>query len=396
MRKTSRSSKVTTTSEGSTKDELMQSVQTKLERMANQTNDDSFLPDDSEQLVELIKVELLNKKLIKEIISISDLSREEIKDIVSSYYQTQNMRMALRSQQRAIENSKKNNNSINATILNYMAKQFAIIEKSINDALTIIVSENTVGKWLLQINGIGPVIAAGCLSYFDVTGKSYASQFHSYAGLNDNNRPWIGRIGAQRIMDELLKDNPVIDNDFVTKYAAKTQWKYEYLRSSAYDEDTDTWSKTALVKAASKIPYNANLKVLCHKIGTSFSWLINKPKSKYGRLLAERKVLETQRNEEHAYAEQAARILETKRIDKSTVAYSAYIKGMLPKAHINARCERWVTKIFISHLFEEMYRVKYNKLPPAYYALVPEYMGNQHNKYIEPEVPFTPVPEDNA
>jgi hypothetical protein len=146
------------------------------------------------------------------------------------------------------------------------------------------------------------------------------------------------------------------------------------------------WSKDKLVKTCSKIPYNRSLKTHMWKVGSSFQWLCNNPSSLYGRLFNERRVLETEKNERGEYAEQAANILATKNIDKSTEAYKCYAKGMLPKAHITARAMRWTEKIFISHLFEEMYRVEYDKIPPRYYAL--EHLGGQHNTEIQPEIPY--------
>jgi hypothetical protein len=94
-------------------------------------------------------------------------------------------------------------------------------------------------------------------------------------------------------------------------------------------------------------------------------------------------------NESGKYAEQAKRKLEEYNIDKSTKAYEAYSQGKLPAAHINARAMRWTEKIFLSHLFEEMYRVRYDKIPPRYYSI--DKLGEEHNKDIAPEVPFTLV-----
>ena len=61
--------------------------------------------------------------------------------------------------------------------------------------------------------------------------------------------------------------------------------------------------------------------------------------------------------------------------------------------------------MFLSHLFDEMYRVHYDEVPPVPYILAhpekditikdlspddPEYAA-RHNRYIEPEVPYTLV-----
>jgi hypothetical protein len=97
-------------------------------------------------------------------------------------------------------------------------------------------------------------------------------------------------------------------------------------------------------------------------------------------------------NEKGMYADQAANILATKNIGKSTEAYKWYSKGMLPPAHINARARRWAEKIFLSHVFEEMYRVHYDKVPPRYYTLV--HSEGKHNKEYAPEVPYTKVSEE--
>jgi hypothetical protein len=69
-------------------------------------------------------------------------------------------------------------------------------------------------------------------------------------------------------------------------------------------------------------------------------------------------------------------------------AKKAYEAGMLPPNHIRMRAMRWMNKIFVTHIFEEMYIVEYNKLPPAYYAL--EHCEGHHD-YIGPEVPYTPI-----
>ena len=157
----------------------------------------------------------------------------------------------------------------------------------------------------------------------------------------------------------------------------------------AYNKEKGKWSKEDLISACSMIPYNAKAKVLMWKVGKSFWWLKNDSESLYGRLYSERKVKELQKNSDKDYADQAAEKLEKYNIGKSTNAYKAYKNGELPMAHIDARCIRWVEKIFLSHLFEEMYRVRYDKVPPRYYSLA--HLEECHNKEIDPEVPYHEV-----
>lgn len=377
--------KVTTTHE-------VNEITTILTNAATQLDDDRFMPFDEEgynKSVELIEALRVSNKLKSEIRQIENMSREEIKMLIKLYYQMQDTRKALREQIRSIEDDE--SKKINVKVLDWCLDDFMIIEKGINDILKTVCEQSEVGRWLLQIVGIGPVLAAGCLAYFDIEGKEYASQFISYAGLNDNNRKFLGRVGVEKIANDLgWKDKKTITNDDAVEFAAKTQWKYDYLRCNAYDAEKDKWSKTKLIAAASKIPYNADLKCLMWKIGKSFNWQCNKDASLYGRLFSERRVKETINNDKGLYADQAAEILATKNIGKGTEAYKAYSVGKLPKAHINARALRWVEKLFISHLFEEMYRVHNKKAPDTkYYPLDKDPM---HNKYIGPEVPFTKVP----
>lgn len=366
-------------------------ISNKLNQFANQLNDNQFVPMDDDgatKLVELLKAESLGKKLKADLKEITNPTRQEVKALVDLFYQTQQQRIATRAMIRAVEDDTTGSTKNNVLVLDWAMKNAAVTEKGIAQALEIICGNTAVGRWMLSITGMGPVLTAGCLAYFDVTDKQYASQFISYAGLNDNNRPWIGRKGAEAIMAELAPKGVELTDDIVIEFSNRTQWKMPYLTAKAYDQEKQKWNKTELIKAAAKIPYNKDLKVLCYKIGDSFKWQRNNTKSLYGRLFTERKAHEMELNAQFAFRDQAEKKLATTNIGKGTVAYSCYSKGQLPAAHIEARAARYATKIFISHLFEEMYRVANDKVPPRYYAL--EHLDGHHDE-IAPEVPYTPV-----
>lgn len=342
--------------------------------------------------VEVPEAAKFTKDMKEKLLHIENISRAEIKTLVNLFYQMQDIRKQLTEQIRSIDAAKSStgeNNEVNVMVLQWALKNMAATEKGLEDSLKLICMSDPVGRWLLKITGIGPVLAAGCLCYFDISNTNYATQFHSYAGLNDNNRPWLGRKKAEAIINEIVGSAKTIDDDMVVKVAAKTQWPYNYLMMNAYDDEKGRWSKADLIAAAAKIPYNKSLKCHMWKIGKSFQWVCNKPESLYGRLFNERRVYEQEKNDNGDFADQAAAILAEKNIGKNTTAYKEYSKGRLPAAHINARAMRWTEKIFLSHLFEEMYRVKYDKIPPRYYAL--EHLEGKHNKEIEPEVPYDKV-----
>ena len=371
-----------------------ESINSKLQAIAAQTKDDSFLLDENESSIETVKLvlsERMSKSLKGVIADVKNPSRELIKLIVNVYYEQQKSRIALNNRIRAIQ---KGEYSGSQDILEWFMRNNAIIEVGCKDAHEVIVNNSEVGRWLMQIQGIGPVIAAGLLAYFDVTGKQYPSAFIEYAGWNDNNHPFIGRVGAEKLWKELMLkyDNPrSITDEMVIDYASMT--KVKFARFQNLLEEGGKWSKEALIKEASKIPYNKSLKSLLWKAGRSFIMQCNNKKSLYGRRYAERKILETERNNNGEYAEQARLILQTKNFSKDTVAYSEYIKGRLPKKHIEMRAMRYAVKAFIVHVFEEMYRVKYDKLPPLYYPLV---HCEGHKDVIRPEVPYTMTSEEKV
>jgi Holliday junction resolvasome RuvABC DNA-binding subunit len=351
--------------------------------------------------IEVVEVEKITKEMKKSILSIEHVSKENIKQLVALFYQIQDIRIHTSEQIRAIKKQIESNKIAktdgdgNLIALNWVLQSTAATEKGINNILKEMCKSDEVGRWLLSIYGIGPALAAGCLSYFDVTGINYASNFISYAGLNSNNRPWLGREKSKKIVDEVIakyddgnKKTVTITDDMVIEIAAKTQWKFEYFVENARS-DKGKWSKEALIKAAAKIPYNANLKTHMWKVGKSFEYLKTNKNSLYGKLLAERIVLETKRNEEGYYKDYIKQKMSEKNYSTGTETYKCYMEGKLPAVEINARCRRWVQKIFVSHLFEEMYRVANDKVPPRYYAL--EHCENQHNRDIAPEVPYTLV-----
>lgn len=372
---------------------MARTAKEKMEALQNQTMDYYFDPDNCNE-VELFKAQKLSGELLAEMRTVSSIGRDEIKILINNYYQVQDMRKATREQIRSIEAGRAVGSKSNVAILDWMLKNNVIIEKGVEDALDAITMSTPVGRWLRGIVGIGPILSGGLLAYLDVTNIQYATAFHSYAGLNDNNRPWLGTAKTTEIVNSIIPSRGKVTDEMVVEIAAKTQWSYEYIRENAYvpkkkDSDEMKWDKSKIILCCSKIPYNRSLKVLMYKVGASFQWLCNNEKSLYGRLYSERRVLETKRNENGEYAKQAANILATKNIGKTTAAYKAYSQGMLPAAHIAARASRWTQKIFLSHLFEEMYRVQYDKVPPRYYSL--EYSNGQHNREILPEVPYTKV-----
>jgi ribosomal protein L13 len=108
----------------------------------------------------------------------------------------------------------------------------------------------------------------------------------------------------------------------------------------------------------------------------------------YGQVYHERKEFEMNNNILGKLAGQAADALAKKNYDKTTDAYKAYIRGMLPPAHIDARARRYAVKLFLSHLHEVMYWYEFKKAPPYPYPMA--HMGHAHQVPVPNFTPPTP------
>ena len=316
------------------------------------------------------------------------VSKDLIRFWVKLFYETQRLRIITSN---FVRDSKQNELVKNAFI--HDAKDYATVEYNIRKQLEQVCKSQEVGRWLLGITGIGPALAASLLANFDITKANYGSNFVSYAGLADNQRPWLGVEKSRAILDEILDGRTTITDEDVMEYSARVKWKYEVLYAGAYSEKTGKWSKTNLIKTAAKIPYNKELKSLMFNIACSFEYQKSRPQSVYGRILRERLTYENIMNERGKYKEQAEAIIAMGKIGKDTESYKSYVQGKLPDGHIRLRAFRYVNKIFLNHLFVEMYRVEYGKNPPRPYII--DHSDGQHNVIIPPEVPYSPIPEDN-
>ena len=337
--------------------------------------------------------------------SMVDVSINDIRFLVQAYYQMQDIRIVLSGRIRAIEQGKSYGANVvgedgipHANALRWLYLNMLGMENEVKKALDVWSSANPVASWCKQVMGIGPVISSGLVAMFDIDRAPSVSHFYSYSGLNDNNNPWLGKEKAKKIVEKYCHNTKVTIEELVelSKDPECSGRSLDKLIKYATELDkkknpTGKYTREALIKGLSKPPYNEELKVLIWKVGQSFIKVSNKPESLYGRIYKERKAMEIEKNEREEFADQAKRILEnTKWKSKNTDTYKAYASGKLPDNHITQRAARYATKIFISHLWEEMYRLRYNNEAPRPYAIA--HLG--HVDIINPEVPFTALDPD--
>lgn len=335
---------------------------------------------------------------MKKLMAQHKMGRDEMRFLTDTYYQLQAKRIASQGQIRSIEQNTDKSPDQTHEILSWYFDSMVAMEKAVLKILDAATDLSPTGRWMKKTYGIGPALAANMLSMFDIDKAKHAGHFISYAGLNDNNCPRIGSEAASKIINEAVEKNGLTEETLAevftrygrnwSRYASKCYTKNKDGEPKKF-KDGYHLSKTEASKALSIIPYNSDLKKACWKIGQQFLKLKSNPNSKYGKILVQRKQYEIDRNESGENRELAAKLIT--KYSKTTDAYKSLEQGMLPAAQLEARAERYATKLFVSHLFDCMYIEKYGcksytELPEPY---VMKYLG--HEDYIGPEVPYSDI-----
>src|SRR4029434_5504960 len=256
------------------------------------------------------------KRLTRDIAkAAASLTDTEARYLVDAYYMMQDDRKRASSQVRALGDDAEPN-----SVLQWLADQSTTLEAQIKRALDQYTQAHLMGSWMRDVYGIGPVRSAGLLAHIDIT-----------------KAPTVGHI-----------------------------WRFAGL------DPTLIWEKKM------KRPWNAQLKVLCWKIGDSFVKFSGQEECIYGHVYLQRKTYEIERNESMGNKEVA--LERAAKVGKTTEAYKSYSIGKLPPAHIDMRARRYAVKLFLSHMHEVWYTKHFNCPPPLPYPLA--HLGHAHK--IEP------------
>ncbi len=198
-------------------------------------------------------------------------------------------------------------------LVGWMGGNYRAIEARLKTMLGLYAAASPLGAWAMEQVGVGPVISAGLLAHIDLERAPTAGAVWAFAGL----------------------------------------------------DPTREWQK------GEKRPHNGALKRLTFLMGICFKYVSKKPAAYYGELVAERKVYETRKNERGDYEEQAMETMQgDRRPGKTTAAYKMLVQGKLPLARIQRRCERYSTKLFLSHYHTVGYLKVLRRVPVAPYAPV--------------------------
>jgi len=284
--------------------------------------------------------------------------------------------------QRALALSKTNEPNL---VFDHLGNGFQMLEDQVKKTLEIFATSHYIGRYMMSIRGIGPVIAAGLIAYIgDISACPTVGHIWAYGGY-DPKRKWIGATAAERTFKEASATT-----EDLREIAAMIAEEIGTSRENFFKqvENAGGFTKANVISVGSRRPWNAKLKVLFWKIGQSF---LKQPADKclYREIYDARKAYEHAKNAKGEYAEEAARLLSEKNYGKTTEAYKAMIQGRLSDGHIHARACRYATKMFLSHIHQVWWEHVTKTPAPKPFAIA----QLEHAHFIEPPF-FADDPKD--
>ena len=131
--------------------------------------------------------------------------RKMVSFIVDQYYQSQAFRIVAQNQARSLQQGFDESADYHHPDYILRTLKNAMAQEKYNQAVMEYVSKKVpFCQWLSSFKGIGWTMAAYYYQAFDITRVHYPTEFISYAGLNDNNNPWLGKEGAAKLTKEAL------------------------------------------------------------------------------------------------------------------------------------------------------------------------------------------------
>ena len=330
----------------------------------------SIITPHLENLLEIDIEEIcaLKPREIKKMIFTDDQAR----GLVRLYYRIQKFRTATFNQTRAFVEADREH-----TLVHFFGHEMEHLEKQCKNALDSYSAKSPLGMWARSNVGIAEVIASGLLANINITKAPVVSHIWRYAGM-DPTIEWLGAEKAAKLFNEVVGARGIASQEQILDMAIRLNRNPELFlpmmtETKKMNEETGEMiikpsTRTDQINALAVRPWNADLKMLCWKIGESFVKFKNNPDCVYGRLYDIRKAYEQQKNENGEYAKEAAKKLQNyKIVDKKTK--DIYESGKLPDGHLHSRCKRYAVKIFLSHYHAVAYELHYHEKPPKPFAI---------------------------
>lgn len=161
---------------------------------------------DVEMMEEVIATEVTAKvtKEEKEALINASSDKKIVRYLVDQYYQSQAYRIKAENQARSLTQHYDESDDEHMIFIEKEVKNAKVQESLNKKYMDIVTDAIPVCRWMKSITGIGPVISAYLYAAFDVTIANYNTKFLSYAGLNDNNNPWLGSAKAKEVVNKAI------------------------------------------------------------------------------------------------------------------------------------------------------------------------------------------------
>lgn len=131
-----------------------------------------------------------------------------VRYLIDQYEQSQAYRIRGENQIRSFSQGYDTANNDGIEHEKFIEKQMKLarVQEAMNKRyMDIITNELPFCQWAKSICGIGPVLSAYLFATFDIGNGRYATDFCSYAGLNDNRNPWLGEAKGTALAKEAQK-----------------------------------------------------------------------------------------------------------------------------------------------------------------------------------------------
>jgi hypothetical protein len=295
------------------------------------------------------------KRLTRELrVAAELLGDEQARYLVDTYYDMQHDRIRAEAQIRQTADAEPEN-----PVIGWLGKSFETLEEGIKAALDRYTSKHSMGAWMRNVYGIGPVISAGILAHI------YMGHWCAVCrGRDKEDCDFRQSAKSKYKMANGKKPPKHIFQPVISCPTVGHIWQYAGIAG----EGQHAWEKNT------KRPFNARLKTLCWKSGQSFMKFSNKPQCYYGALYRSQKAKYIAMNTAGQYRARALEL--AKKVGKDTEAFGHYSTGVLSPGHIDAMARRWVVKLFLAHLHGEWYTQAFGSPPPAPYPIA--ILGHAH------------------
>lgn len=307
----------------------------------------------------------------EKILEAGKLTHGQARLLIANYYMAQELRKRGDMQLRHLGDK-----DDPVTMLDYFSECQASIESDIQRSLEVFARGDPVGRWMLLIDGIGPVVSAGILAHIDIERAPTSGHVWRFAGL-DRSIEWISREAADRLIGSVLTKQDINKPNATTMELVCEQTNRKVanlLRFATTDHNgyPIPLTRSSLAKALSRRPHNPALKQICFHAGESFKRRSTDPSASiYSQLYRSRKARVVSRNEHGDYAERA-KTFKT----RSSVVRSLLEDGKLPAGNLDKQACDFAVKVFLSHAHAVMYWSHYGVPPPKPFAL--SILGHAH------------------